>query len=61
MVPTTPAGEFTGAALAWLESGGKADIAALLKELVPAQPSQLTIERRQAGAQALAPPPMAGA
>lgn len=55
------AGEFTGAALAWLESGGKADVATLVKELVPAQPALLTIERLPEGGQAPAAAPTSGA
>ncbi len=58
---TPLAGEFTGAALAWLESGGKADVATLVKELVPAQPALLTIERLQEGGQAPAAAPTSGA
>ncbi|KAI7842763.1 hypothetical protein COHA_003511 [Chlorella ohadii] len=54
-------GEFTGAALAWLESGGKADVATLFKELVPAQPALLTIERLPEGGQAPAAAPTSGA
>ncbi|KAL4443585.1 hypothetical protein ABPG75_011322 [Micractinium tetrahymenae] len=43
-------GEFTTAALAWLESGGKADIQQLLKELVPARMAGVRIDQRQGGA-----------
>lgn len=55
------AGEFTGAALAWLESGGKADVDTLVKELVPAQPALLTIERLLEGGQAPLAAPTSGA
>lgn len=43
-------GEFTTAALAWLESGGKADAQQLVKELVPARMADVRIDQRQGGA-----------
>lgn len=44
------AGEYTTAALAWLESGGKADAQQLVKELVPARMADVRIDQRQGGA-----------
>lgn len=46
------AGEYTAAALAWLESGGRADVAQLVQQLVPARMSEVTIQRPAAPAPA---------
>lgn len=45
-----PAGDYTAAALAWLESGGEADLDALVKELTNPKLAELTAARQ-------APPP----
>lgn len=46
LLPCAPAaGEYTAAALAWLESGGRADLAQLQQQLVPARMSEVSIQR----------------
>lgn len=50
--PSLHAGEFTTASLAWLESRGKANLAQLVKQLVPARMAAVTIQRKPAGASA---------
>lgn len=49
-MPCVHAGEYTTAALAWLESGGKADVQQLVKELVPARMADVRVDQRQGGA-----------